>query len=285
MSELLPSSARHRRATARKALNTAALAVVALIFTAPFIWTVLTALKPEDEIFNGRLRLFGSRIMWSNFSDAWQSIPFGRFVVNSVLVAGLGTLVNVIVSVLSAYAFSRFRFRSRDRLFLLFLATMLLPSEALVVPLFILVQKLGLVNSYAALVLPAAFAPFGAFLLRQFMLSMPSELEDAARIDGAGRLRVLVSVILPLIRPTVAVLAVFTFVSYWGSYLWPLIIVNDQGKATVPLGLSMFTSQYGTQWSLLMAGCVISIVPSLVMLVLLQRHLIKGIASSGFGGR
>lgn len=274
-----------RRAAALTWLNTAAIAVVALIFTFPFIWMFFSALKPEDEVFSPTPSLFGSEVLWSNFVDAWTLVPFGRFILNGFVVSLLGAALSVVVAVLSAYAFSRLRFRFRDRLFLLYVLTLVLPQEVLVVPLFIMMNKLGLVDTYAALIIPFAFTAFGTFLLRQFFLTIPVEYEEAALIDGASRFRTLWSVLLPQLRAPLSVLAVFSFIGYYNSYLWPLIIINSQELATVPLGLSMFTGEHGTQWSLLMAASTIAVIPSLVIVAVLQRQLIKGVALGGFGGR
>jgi multiple sugar transport system permease protein len=196
-----------------------------------------------------------------------------------------GTLVVLVSSTLAAYAFARLAFRGRDRIFLIYLSTLMIPQEVLVVPMFILMQQLGWVNSYTALILPWAFTAFGTFLLRQFFFGIPRELEEAAMVDGAGRLRVLLQIIVPIARPALAVLAVFTFIAYWNSFLWPLIIVNTSNMATVPLGLDMFRGQQGSQWHLMMAASMISMLPSVVMLLLLQRYLVRGIALTGMGGR
>jgi multiple sugar transport system permease protein len=265
--------------------NTAAMAVVALVFTFPFIWMFFSALKPENEVFSSRPTFIGSEIRWQNFADAWTLVPFGRFIFNGFLVATLGALLSVIVAVLSAYAFSRLRFAFRDRLFLLFVLTLVLPQEVLVVPLFIMMNQLGLVDSYFALIVPFAFTAFGTFLMRQFFLTIPIEYEEAARIDGASRFRTLRSVLLPQLTAPLSVLAVFSFIGYYNSYLWPLIIINSQELATVPLGLSMFTGEHGTQWSLVMAASTLAVIPSLIIVALLQRQLIKGVALGGFGGR
>ena len=205
--------------------------------------------------------------------------------VNGLVVSELGTLVVIVSSVLAAYAFARLRFRGRERIFVVYLGTLMIPQEVLVVPMFILMQQLKWVNSYAALVLPWAFTAFGTFLLRQFFLSIPRELEEAAMVDGAGRIRILLQIIVPTAKPAIAVLSVFTFINYWNSFLWPLIVVNTTEMATVPLGLNMFRGQQGNQWHLMMAASMISMLPSIVMLLLLQRHLVRGIALSGLGGR
>ena len=276
---------RRRRSLARAIVSQVLLTVVLLFFLAPFAWAFLTALKPPAEVFSTPPKPFGSHIVWHNFVEAWNYLPFGRFMVNGILVSLLGTLVVLVSSTLAAYAFARLSFRGRDRIFLVYLGTLMIPQEVLVVPMFILMQQLGWVNSYAALVLPWAFTAFGTFLLRQFFLGIPQELEEAAMVDGAGRLRVLLQIIVPIAKPALAVLAVFTFINYWNSFLWPLIIVNTTDRATVPLGLNMFRGQQGNQWHLMMAASMISMLPSVVMLLLLQRHLVRGIALSGLGGR
>jgi multiple sugar transport system permease protein len=276
---------RRRRRASRGLLSQALLTLVLLFFLAPFIWAVLTALKPADEVFSTPPKPLGSRIVWSNFADAWNYLPFGRFMVNGLVVSVGGTLVVLVSSTLAAYAFARLSFRGRDRIFLLYLSTLMIPQEVLVVPMFILMQQLGWVNSYAALILPWAFTAFGTFLLRQFFFGIPRELEEAAMVDGAGRLRVLLQIVVPIARPALAVLAVFTFIGYWNSFLWPLIIVNTSNMATVPLGLDMFRGQQGSQWHLMMAASMISMLPSVVMLLLLQRYLVRGIALTGMGGR
>jgi multiple sugar transport system permease protein len=279
-----PSRSRRRRGLS-SLFSQALLTLVLLFFLAPFIWALLTALKPADEVFSTPPKPLGTRIVWSNFADAWNYLPFGRFMVNGLLVSVGGTLVVLVSSTLAAYAFARLSFRGRDRIFLLYLSTLMIPQEVLVVPMFILMQQLGWVNSYAALILPWAFTAFGTFLLRQFFFGIPRELEEAAMVDGAGRLRVLLQIIVPIARPALAVLAVFTFISYWNSFLWPLIIVNTSNMATVPLGLNMFRGQQGSQWHLMMAASMISMLPSIVMLLLLQRYLVRGIALTGMGGR
>ncbi|MFE2771293.1 carbohydrate ABC transporter permease [Microbacterium resistens] len=261
------------------------MAIVAPLFAFPFVWMFLTALKSENEVFTAAPQLFGSEVRWENFVEAWTVVPFGRFVLNGVIVSTLGAALSVVVAVLSAYAFSRLRFRFRERLFLLFVLTLVLPQEVLVVPLFIMIRGWGLSDSYVALIVPFAFTAFGTFLMRQFFLTIPVEYEEAALLDGASRLRTLWSVLLPQLIAPLSVLAVFSFIGYWNSYLWPLIIINDPNMATVPLGLGMFTGQFGTQWSLLMAASTLAVVPSLILVVVLQKQLIKGVSLGGLGGR
>ncbi|WP_230206011.1 carbohydrate ABC transporter permease [Actinomyces urinae] len=259
--------------------------VAALIVLTPFIWMVSTALKPASEVFASPPSLIGSKIQWSNFADVWTYLPFGKFMVNGVIVAGIGTIMVVFTSSMAAYAFSRIKWRGRDGTFLLYLGTLMIPQEVLIVPMFILMRELGWVNSYQALIVPWAFTAFGTFLLRQFFLTLPDELEEAARIDGAGRWTSFSRIILPLAKPALGTLAVFTFIGYWNSFLWPLLIVSDVNMATVPLGLNMFLGQTGNQWNLLMAASTISVIPSAILVLFLQRYLVSGIALSGMGGR
>lgn len=274
------------RSTVRHAVSATLLWVVAGLFLLPLVYTVSTSLKPASDVFSVPPTLLGSEVRWQNYADALTYLPFQRFILNGVLVATAGTLVTLVAASLSAYAFSRLRWRGRDAVFGAFLVTLMIPQEILVVPMFSLMQSFGWVDTYRALIFPWAFTAFGVFLLRQFFLTVPQELSDAAVVDGAGRLRTFWSVMLPLARPSLAVLAVFTFIQYWNSFLWPLVITNSvEEKGTVPLGLSLFFSQQGSQWNLVMAASVVSMVPTVLLLLLLRRHLVSGIATAGLGGR
>lgn len=277
--------ARRRRRRWGGAISRTLLAIVGLLFFFPFIWMFATSLKPTSQVFSTGASLWGSSIQWSNYSTAWTAIPFARIIANSFIVSTSGALLTTVVSLLSAYAFARLKFRFREHLFLLFLGTLVLPQEVLVIPLYVMMNKLGLVNSLLALIVPFAFGAFGAFLIRQFLLTLPVEFEEAARIDGAGSVRILWSVILPLVRAPLAVVAVFSFIDYWSSFLWPLIVINDAGQATIPLGLSMFSGERGIDWGPLMAASTLGVIPSLAIVILLQRQLVRGVSMSGFGGR
>jgi multiple sugar transport system permease protein len=276
---------RRRRSRVGAVVSQVLLSLVALLFLTPIIWMVVSALKPSAEVFTVPPRPIGSAVKFSNFPEAWNYLPFGRFILNTLFVAAVGTMITLVASAMSAYAFARLNFRFRGGLFVLYLSTLIVPQEVIVIPMFLIMQRLDWVNSYQALILPWAFTAFGTFLLRQFFLTIPLELEEAAKIDGAGHLRILRSIIVPISAPAFAVLAVFTFISYWNSFLWPLIIINDTDLMTVPLGLQLFLGQQAQRWELLMAAATISMVPTVLLVVFLQKYLVSGIALSGLGGR
>lgn len=270
----------------RPIVSHALLVVVALLFAAPLVFAFATSLKPQDEVFTAPPTLVGSELRWDNYLEAFRFAPFARYFFNSFLVAIIGTAVVVAASSLSAFAFARLRFPGRELLFVLFLGTLMVPQEVLIVPMYWLMQTLGWVDSYQALVLPFAFTAFGTFLLRQFFLTVPAELVDSARVDGAGLFNIFFRIMLPLSRPALAVLAMFTFIAYWGSFLWPLIVIDTiDAKGTVPLGLNSFMGQQGTQWHLMMAAAMLAMLPSVVLVVLLQKNLVRGLLTTGFGGR
>jgi multiple sugar transport system permease protein len=269
----------------RRVVSQTFLSLIALLFLVPIIWMVLSALKPSAEVFTVPPKPFGSSIMLSNFADAWNYLPFGRFIVNTLFVASVGTSITLVASALSGYAFARLNFRFRGGLFVLYLSTLIVPQEVIVIPMFLVMKELGWVNSYQALILPWAFTAFGTFLLRQFFITVPKELEEAAKLDGCGHLRILTRIFVPVSAPALAVLAVFTFVGYWNSFLWPLITVSDTSRMTVPLGLQLFLGQQGQRWELLMAASTIAMVPTVLLVLALQKYLVRGIALSGLGGR
>lgn len=290
MTEITSRGARARSSQPRgrvwlRGLNTAAAWVVGVLFAFPLIWTFFTALKPSNEVFGRGLSLFGSEILWSNFVDAWQQIDFGRLLLNSLTIAAISTILTLVVATLTAYAFSRLRFRGRNGLFVLFVLTMTVPGEMALVPLYLGFDAVRLTDTWFALIIPGLFGAFGTFLLRQFMLQIPVELEEAARIDGASTFTVLTRIIVPLVKPALSVLAVFAFLGSWNNFLWPLIILNSSSKWTIPLGIAGFSTQTGTQWELLMAACILTILPVIIVVVLAQRQLVAAIQAGAFGGR
>jgi len=268
-----------------RALNSVCAWCVAVLFAFPLIWTFFTSLKPGNEVFSRHIQFIGSQVLWSNYVDAWNEVDFGRLLFNSLAIAVLSTLFTLVVATLTAFAFARLRFRGRNGLFVLFIITLTLPSEVAVVPLFLGFNKLGLTDTWTALILPGLFSAFGTFLLRQFMLQIPTEIEDAARIDGASTPRILVSVVIPLIRPALSVLGIFAFLGSWNGFLWPLIILNTSTKWTIPIGIAGFSGMTGTQWQLLMAACMMTIIPVIIGVAVAQRQLVAAIGAGAFGGR
>jgi multiple sugar transport system permease protein len=261
------------------------LTLFVIAFFLPFIWMVATSLKPGAEVFSTPPRLIGSEVLWSNYADVWTYVPFGRYMLNSFLVAVVGTALVVVTSLASAYAFSRLRFRGRDKIFFVYLGTLMVPQEVVVIPMYLFMIQLGWVDSIQALIVPWAFTAFGTFLLRQALLQVPRELEDAAKIDGANHFKILTMIMTPMVLPSIAVLVVFTFIGYWNSFLWPLIILNSPQYSTVPLGLNGFIGQGGGQWQLIMAASTISMIPTAALAIVLQRYLVRGISMTGLGGR
>lgn len=267
-------------------ISEVALFVVAVAFIFPVIYTVTSSLKAPGEIFSQPPSLLGSELRWQNYAEVFDYAPFLRYIVNGFLQSLGGTVVVIMVSALAAYAFGILRWRGRDVTLLGYLATLMIPQEVLVIPMFLLMQRLGWINSWQALILPWAFGAFGTFLLRQFFMSLPYELVEASRVDGCSHWQTFWRVILPLAKPSLAVLGVWTFITYWNSFLWPLIIVNDiEGLGNVSLGLQTFFGERGAAWNLILAASVISIAPTMLVVIALQKHLVKGIATVGLAGR
>jgi multiple sugar transport system permease protein len=279
-------SRRGRLARIASAVRHLGIAITATVFLFPFFWMVSNALRLDREVFAMPPHLLPGSVQWFNFVAAWRYLPFGRFFLNSAFVAGTVTAIVLVVSSLAGYAFARLKFPGRGGLFVVYLATLMVPQAVIVIPLFLMMGAFGWIDTYQGLIVPVAFSSFGTFLLRQFFLTIPQELEDAARIDGASQLRILLTIFLPLSLPALGLLALFTFTGQWNSFLWPLIAVNSPDHATLPLGLTMFQGQQGTQWSYMMAGATISMLPGLVLTILMHRYIFKSIAiGSGFGGR
>ncbi len=274
-----------KRSRRRARISQFFLTLFVLFFSIPIIWSLFTSLKPGAEVFANPPRLIGSELKWSNYVEVFTYLPLGQYMLNSLFVAATGTLIVVLTSLLSAYAFSRLRFRGRDGLFFAFVATLMVPQEVIVIPMYLIMQQFGWVDTLQALIIPWAFTAVGAFMLRQSFLQIPRELEDAAKIDGAGHFKILTTIMTPIVQPTIAVLTVFTFIGYFNSFLWPLIISYSQATTTVPLGLNGYLGQNGQQWQLVMAASTIAMIPTAILAVILQRHLIRGIGLTGIAGR
>ncbi|RPH90643.1 MAG: carbohydrate ABC transporter permease [Calditrichaeota bacterium] len=253
----------------------------AFLTVAPFLWMVLTSFKGLNEILTYPPTWLPKSFKFENYANAFQAASFGRFYFNTLLVALLCTLGQLVTCSTAAFAFARLKFWGRDFLFLIFLGTMMIPGQVTMIPTFIILYRLGWIDTYAALIVPGLASAFGTFLLRQFFLAIPRDLEDAAYIDGCSRFGVLWRIILPLSKPALATLAIFTFMYFFNDFLWPLIVVNSEQMRTVQLGLAIFRDRYITQWDLLMAGSVTSTLPLLIVFFFAQKYFIKGITLSG----
>jgi multiple sugar transport system permease protein len=256
-----------------------------IVMIVPFLWMVSTAFKSPGTAFVYPPQWIPKTITLQSFQQVWTKVPFGRYLFNSAFVAVCVTGAEVLTSSLAAYAFARLRFPGRDKIFFLYLATLMVPGQVTIIPNFIIMRYLHWINTYQGLIIPSAFTALGTFLLRQFFLSIPRELEEAARIDGASYLQVWRLIILPLARPALATLAVFSFMGSWNSFLWPFIMVSRPHLRTLTVALRSFQSEYGTEWTLLMAGSLISLIPMLIIFAFAQKYFVRGIATTGLGGR
>lgn len=257
---------------------------LAIFTVAPFVWMVLTSFKPLSEILAFPPTWWPENFTFENYLESFTAAPFGRYYFNSLFVALAVTLGQLVTCSLAAYAFARMQFKGRDILFYIFLGTMMVPAHVTMIPSFMILHWLGWIDSYAALIAPGLASAFGTFLLRQFFLTIPRELEEAAFIDGCSRFTVLFRIILPLARPALATLAIFTFMTLFNDFIWPLIVLNSENMYTVQLGLAIFRDQYSTEWGNLMAGSVVATLPILLVFFFAQKYFIQGITLSGLKG-
>lgn len=260
------------------------LIVVAIAMLIPFLWMLGTAFKSSSQVNAIPIIWLPWPLHFGNIESAWTSVPFGRFFVNTFVVAIASTIGQIITSILAGYAFARMRFRGKQVLFLLTLATLMIPFQVILIPTFLIIKHLGLVNTLWALILPNLATGFGVFLLRQFFLQIPTELEEAATIDGAGRWRIMAQIMVPLARPAVATLSLFTFLWAWNSYLWPLIVLNSPTKMTIQVGLSYFQGAHVGEYNVIMAGSFLSLIPIVILFLITQRQLVAGIVAGAVKG-
>lgn len=281
----LKPSGRRRRLRLSRALLYVFLTALAVTYIFPFIWIVLSSLKSQSELITYPPKLFPATLRWDNYQTVITEIKIGQMFVNSLIVSVSVTLGQLIFCSLAGYSFAKLRFPGREGLFKLYLATMMVPGTVTLIPMYVIFVRLGLVNTYAGLILPGFFGgAFGVFLTRQFFMTLPTQLGEAAVIDGAGYGRVFVQVYLPLIKPILATLGIFSFMGAWNDFLWPLIVIQSSGLKTLTVGLASFQGLYGAKYNLLMAGAVLSIIPVLTAFLCAQRYFIEGIALSGIKG-
>lgn len=261
------------------------LVILGLFFLTPFYWMIATAFKTEAQLFEIPPAWIPSPFAFQNFSQVFAEVPFEKFIINSALLVTWNVGGQVLATITVAYGFSRFRFPGRNVLFMILLATLMVPKQITLVPQFILFSKLGWVNTYLPLILPAfGGSPYLIFLVRQYMMSIPFDLDEAATIDGASRWQILWRIIFPLSMPALILVMVFTFVEVWNDFMRPLIYLNDPEMFTVTLGLSFFQGAKETSWQLLMAGSLMAMIPPVVLFLIAQRRLIGGISATGIKG-
>ncbi|PIS46900.1 MAG: sugar ABC transporter permease [Elusimicrobia bacterium CG08_land_8_20_14_0_20_51_18] len=250
----------------------------------PFIWMISTSFKPPDEIFTKHPSLFPSRFTLDGYRQLFAAVSMWTHLFNSVIYAVFVTILSVLFNSMAAYAFAKLRFPGREKLFALLLVTMMVPGQVTMLPVFLILKSMGLLNTYAGLIIPGSAAVFAIFMIRQFMAEIPEEILEAARIDGLSEFSIFWRIILPLCRPIIATLAVFSFIGAWNDFLWPLIIMLREDKYTLPVALASANGQYNTDWAFLMAGAVVVVIPAVLIFLLAQKHYIKGIAAGAVKG-
>lgn len=260
------------------------LSLGAVVMALPMVWMVVTSFKDEGRVFAVPIQWLPVPFRPDNYARAWNMAPWGLYFFNSVFVAASTTLLNVGFSALAGFGFAKYRFPFRQPLFVLVLATLMIPFQVIMVPLFIITKDLGWLNTYQGLIVPGAVTAFGVFMMRQFMVTIPDELLSAARIDGCSELGLFWRIMFPLAAPAAAALAIFTFTASWDALLWPLIVTTKTGLRTLPLGLALFRSEYQTHYTSMMAASVWTTIPIVVLFLALQRQFVQGIVISGLKG-
>jgi multiple sugar transport system permease protein len=260
------------------------LAPLALIMAAPLIWMLITSVETPGEARRFPPVLIPAGIHWQNYTRAVDSAPFGAWYLNSIIVSSVVVVSNLVFCSLAAYAFARMRFAGSNILFIALLATLMVPFQVILIPTFLIVRHLGLIDNISALIVPNLASAFGIFMLRQFFRTLPVELEEAARIDGCSRLGVLVKIVLPLSGPALSTLALITLLWTWNDFLWPLVAINTESHMTLQVGLSTFQGAHQTNWTVLMAGNTLALLPMLAAFLFTQRSFVRSIAASGVKG-
>ena len=266
----------------RRAVLYLSLALAAFIILLPVLWMISASVRPEGNIVSHPAELIPTVFTWDNYREIWSAIPFLHELRNTVVFAGCVTIVSLLFDSMTAYALARLDFPGKRLFFIAILLFLMIPPQITLIPVYQIVAKLGLVNTYPGLIVPRATNAFGIFFLRQFFLGIPDELSQAARIDGAGEFRIYWMIVMPLARPALLTLGLFHFMYNWNDLLWPLIITTDNNMATLPAGLSEFAGTHVVQYGLLMAGATMAMLPMLAVFIFVQRKFIQGIATTGF---
>lgn len=257
------------------------LVFISLIVLIPITWLVLSSFKTPTELGQRPPRLFPESISLDNYTTALESFGFVTYFTNSVIVTVGATILTLVINSMAAYAFAKFNFRGKDFLFILTLSTIMIPLQVILIPVYQVIAAFGMVNTYWGLIIPAAATPTGVFLLRQYMLTIPDELIEAARIDGMGEFKLFLTIILPLTKPALAVLAIFSIIWRWNDFLWPLIVAQDTDMYTLPVAIALFNAQLVVPFNLVLAMSVLTILPVIIIFLFLQKSIVTGIAQTG----
>jgi len=258
--------------------------MIVVLTAIPYIYMAFSAFKRNDEIFGTPLTIWPRVWVWDNMQRLLSEFPYGRWYLNTAIVAGVGTVLSVLLASLAGYAFAKYNFRGRNLLFTLMLLTLLIPFQVLLVPQFQIIRALGWFNTYQALIVPGAVTAFGIFLMRQYTIGVPDELLDAARIDGASEFGIWWRVVLPLVRPGLAVLAILSFTGLWNDFFWPLIVTTDPSMFVINLGLASLVGPYDYQYGILLSGALLASLPVIVVFFIFQRQFIEGLTAGAIKG-
>ncbi len=265
-----------------KIIFTVVMAIVSIAMLLPFIWMLSSSFKPENQIFAFPIRWIPENVTLRNYNMVWNSaVPFYTFYLNSIKVSFWSVLGELITSALAGYAFAKIKFKGREIIFLIYLSTLAFPNQMMLIPRFVLFKVMHLYNTHYALILPGMFTAFGTFLLRQFFMTIPEELSESAKIDGASHFVIFRRIVVPLSKPAFSSLIIFQFVSSWNQYEGPLVYLRDRALATIPLGLNYFADENGTSFGAIMAASVCSLIPIFIIFLIFQKQFVAGIASSG----
>lgn len=275
----------HKKAIISKVIVYVILILIALVMVVPFLWMLSASIKSDREVFQMNPFVWiPENPKWSNYVTIWKKIPFAVFVGNTVLLTVVVTFLQLLTSSFAAYSFAKLHFRHKNALFLAYIATIAMPWQVYMVPQFIMMRQMHLNDKLLAIICLQAFSAFGVFMMKQFYEGIPDDLCEAARIDGMSEYMIYAKIMLPLSKPALSTLTIFTFVATWNDYLGPLIYLKSQSKKTIQLGLKMFISQYSSDYGLIMAGSVLSLIPVLVVFLILQKYFVEGVASTGLKG-
>lgn len=257
------------------------LVVISVIFLAPIIWIILSSFKSSAEIFRFPPTLLPKHFSFENYINAFSEGSFVQYFANTTFVTIISTILCVVISLMAGYVFAKYNFKGNNALFILFVSTLMLPLEVQMIPTFLMIKKFGLYDSLWGLIIPPAATPAGIFLVRQYFLSVPNELMQAARIDGASETQIFLRIMMPIAKPVTTCIAVFSVLWRWNDYMWPLLVIRDPSKYTVQLALASFAGQYSIDWEMLLAMSVVTMIPMLIVFLLFQKQFIKGMITSG----